>query len=83
MIYFLKKIFVSRDEDAPDHALFTASKNRWKKMRSIMNPTFSSTKLREIGPLLILCSDRLKKVLENETEKEVNITQYFEKLIFK
>ena len=46
-------------------------------MRSIMNPTFSSTKLREIGPLLILCSDRLKKVLENQSEKEVNITQYF------
>lgn len=67
---------MSRDEDAPDHALFTASRNRWKKMRSIMNPTFSSAKLREIGPLLIMCSDRLKKVLEKENEKEVNITQY-------
>nr|ARQ84123.1 cytochrome P450 [Brachionus plicatilis] len=74
-----RKIFVSRDEDAPDHALFTASRNRWKKMRNIMNPTFSSAKLRELGPLLILCADRLKHVLENENEKEVNITQFFKR----
>nr|UOU03272.1 cytochrome P450 3045C2 [Brachionus rubens] len=74
-----KKIYVSRGEDAPDHALFTASRDRWKTMRGIMNPTFSSAKLRELGPLLVKCSDRLNQAFEHEQDFEVNVTELFKR----
>ncbi|CAF0869176.1 unnamed protein product [Brachionus calyciflorus] len=74
-----KKIFVSRDEDAPDIALFTATRDRWKKMRYIMNPTFSSAKLRELEPLLIKCADRLNKQIENGNKIDINITEFFKR----
>ncbi len=35
-------------DDSPRLGLFMATKSRWKRMRVIMNPTFSSAKLREV-----------------------------------
>nr|UOU03273.1 cytochrome P450 3045C1-1 [Brachionus rubens] len=72
-----KKIFGSRDDNSDEHMLFTASRSRWKKMRNIMNPTFSSAKLRELGPLFVKCADRLNQVLVSE--QEINISEYFKK----
>ena len=37
-----------RREDSPLVNLFIATKSRWKRMRVIMNPTFSTAKLREV-----------------------------------
>nr|QUF59378.1 cytochrome p450 CYP3045C1 [Brachionus angularis] len=74
-----KKSNLGRSADDPAIDLFESTKLRWKKMRTLMNPTFSSAKLRELGPLLILCSDRLISVLENETEKELNISEYLKR----
>ena len=48
-------------------------------MRTIMNPTFSSAKLRELGPLLVQCADRLVDVLETDNVKELNISDYFKR----
>nr|UOU03263.1 cytochrome P450 3045C8 [Brachionus rubens] len=67
-----------RDSD-PSLSLFVATRNRWKRMRMIMNPTFSSAKLRELGPILVKCTDRLVDVLHEEHETEINITQYFKR----
>ena len=39
-------IFVS--DEAPGVNVFFASRNRWKRMRNIMNPTFSPAKLKEV-----------------------------------
>ena len=39
-------------DTAPTAHLFTSSKSRWKKMRTIMNPTFSVSKLREVDLIL-------------------------------
>nr|UOU03274.1 cytochrome P450 3045C1 [Brachionus rubens] len=72
-----KRVFGSRDDDSPDHMLFTASRSRWKIIRSIVNPTFSSAKLRELGSSLIKCTDRLNQVLD--LEKEIDISEYFKR----
>lgn len=40
-----------------------------------MNPTFSSAKLREMGPLIVKCVERLLTKLDKETEKEINFAQ--------
>jgi len=37
-----------------------------------MNPTFSSAKLREMGPLIVKCVDRLLEKLGKESENEIN-----------
>lgn len=70
---------MARAENDSSHSLFTSSKSNWKRMRTIMNPTFSSAKLRELGPLLITCTERLVDVLEKENNKEVDITRYLKR----
>ncbi len=39
---------LSPSDDSPNQNLLRATKSRWKRMRVIMNPTFSSAKLREV-----------------------------------
>nr|QEV83793.1 cytochrome P450 [Brachionus rotundiformis] len=74
-----KKQIFTRNDNAPDHMLFTASRSRWKIMRNIMNPTFSSAKLKELGPLLIKCTDRMTQTMENNTEIEIDISEFFKR----
>nr|QEV83799.1 cytochrome P450 [Brachionus rotundiformis] len=50
--------------------LMRSSKCRWKRMRTIMNPTFSKQKLDNMSPLLIECIDRLiNKIRKNNTNQ--------------
>ena len=58
------------------HHVLTASRLKWKRMRNIMNPTFSSSKLRELGPLVIMCTDRLVFKLNENIDTEIEISQY-------
>nr|QEV83808.1 cytochrome P450 [Brachionus rotundiformis] len=76
-----KKSNLNRKENDPSSNLFTSTKGRWKRMRMIMNPTFSSAKLRELGPILVNCADRLIDVLNKDSEanKEVNVSEYFKR----
>ncbi len=39
-----------------------------------MNPTFSMAKLRELGPLVVKCTDRLITTVEKET-REINVVK--------
>lgn len=64
-------------DDSPALSLLLATKSRWKRMRNTMNPTFSSAKLKEINPLVVLCVDRLVNVLKDK--KEINIADFFKR----
>jgi len=44
-------------------------------MRSIMNPTFSSFKLRSLTPLINICVKRLMETLDKTSEKEISCSQ--------
>nr|AHL88984.1 cytochrome p450 3045C1 [Brachionus koreanus] len=74
-----KKQILNRNDDAPDHMLFSASRSRWKTMRNIMNPTFSSAKLKELAPLLIKCTDRMNEIMIKKTETSISISEYFKR----
>nr|UOU03271.1 cytochrome P450 3045C3/4 [Brachionus rubens] len=74
-----KKGNLTRKDDDPNSDLFLSTKTRWKRMRMIMNPTFSQSKLRELGPVLLTCVDRLIEVLNQESQKELNMSQYFKR----
>lgn len=39
---------LDRSDNSPYASLFNAVRGRWKRMRNIMNPTFSSSKLKEV-----------------------------------
>ncbi len=43
-----KRAPLAYDDDHPSLGLFAATRSRWKRMRVIMNPTFSTAKLREV-----------------------------------
>ena len=65
-----------RDEDSA-LSLFLATRSRWKRMRVILNPTFSTAKLRDISLLVNTCVDRLVEVLNKANEtKEILISEY-------
>ena len=52
----------------------TASKSIWKRHRTILNPTFSVIKLKELFPLMKICSDRFIKRLDENLNKEFDIS---------
>lgn len=63
-------------EEDPKSSLFQSTRGRWKRMRNIINPTFSTAKLKDLLPLITMCSDRLLETIENNLEKEINIKKY-------
>lgn len=74
-----KRRLISPNDDHPSLNLINSTGLRWKRMRNIMNPTFSSAKLRELSPDLIKCTDRLIEILEHNQEKSINITNFFKR----
>nr|ATW72306.1 cytochrome p450 CYP3045C15 [Brachionus calyciflorus] len=75
-----KKIHLNPRDNDPRVDLLIATKSRWKRMRMVMNPTFSSLKLRELDPILVSCADRLIDVLNKEgIECDVDIAQYMKR----
>jgi cytochrome P450 len=67
----------------PDYAqqrnLFNSVRGRWKRMRNIMNPTFSSAKLKELNPLMLKCSDRLVSKFDSLIDKEINVAELYKR----
>nr|AHL88982.1 cytochrome p450 3045A1 [Brachionus koreanus] len=60
--------------------LMRSSNCRWKRMRSVMNPTFSKQKLEKMNPLLNECIDRLIFKIRNNIISELKIPEAFKKL---
>lgn len=48
--------------------LFDATGLRWKRQRYVINPTFSSTKLKQMAPLIHRCVDALMEKLSEQHE---------------
>lgn len=68
-----KRNFLDGDDYEKGKPLIRAYKSAWKRQRLIMNPTFSSAKLKEMGPLIVKCVDRLMdKMNKDENVGEVN-----------
>jgi cytochrome P450 len=71
-----KKFPLQLNDNDPGSSLIIATKNRWKIMRNIMNPTFSNSKMREISPELVKSVDRLMAILEKTEDQEIDILHY-------
>lgn len=44
-----------------------------------MNPTFSSSKLKELTPLIINCTDRLLSVIETKKNQKIDVSDFFKR----
>lgn len=73
-----KKYPLNGRDESQQINLFFATKSKWKRMRVIMNPTFSSAKLRELSPFIIKCVDRLVDVVQKDGN-EINVANYFKR----
>lgn len=73
-VFFYKVVQPGLDERKSGN-LFYVNKLKWKSMRSIMNPTFSSFKLRSLAPLIVMCTKRLIQQIENTNEKSVEVAE--------
>jgi cytochrome P450 len=63
--------------------LFRATGTRWRRQRQVINPTFSSAKLKLMSPLVNGCIEAmLDKVSQmvNNKEKEINIYELYKRL---
>ena len=60
-------------DDDPKSSLFQSTRGKWKRMRNIINPTFSTAKLKELLPLMTMCTDRLLETIEKNVDKEINV----------
>jgi cytochrome P450 len=49
--------------------LISATETRWKNMRNIMNPAFSSLKLRRMNPILKEMTQRLLENIEKHSSE--------------
>ncbi|XP_054157192.1 cytochrome P450 6k1-like [Oppia nitens] len=54
-----------------DRSLLNLKGDDWKKMRSIISPTFSSGKMRSMHPLIIDCIKRLDRYMSDKHEVEM------------
>ncbi|XP_078521135.1 cytochrome P450 3A5-like [Lissotriton helveticus] len=62
-----------------ESALTIAKDEQWKRIRTVLSPTFTSGKLKEMFPIIKQCGDVLRQNLEKKIEKDepVNMKDVF------
>jgi cytochrome P450 len=76
-----RRPFPLEDREAKDIHLFLATGLRWKRQRFVINPTFSSAKLKQMTPLIHRSIGMLMKKLSEEHNKgqPFDIYAYFKR----
>lgn len=62
-------------DNSPKMDLFLSSNKRWKRMRNIINPTFSPAKLKELIPIMVKCTQRFINILDENLNQEIIISE--------
>lgn len=74
--FMARKIYPWQFSDnSPKMDLFLSSNKRWKRMRNIINPTFSPAKLKELIPVMAKCTQRFIHILDKNLDKEIIISE--------
>ena len=76
-----RRPFALEDPKARDTHLFSATGLRWKRQRYVINPTFSSAKLKQMTPLIHRTLNRLmdKMAEEQKHNEPFDIYAYFKR----
>lgn len=65
---------IDRIDFLTDDSVLTAEKGKWKRLRNIMNPTFSSAKLKDMVPVMEKCVDRLTSKIALNTNVDIKLS---------
>lgn len=57
-------------------SIITTTGEKWRKMRTVMSPTFTSGKIKAMFPIIAECGNDLENVLEEATRKSEPIAIY-------
>lgn len=68
----------TRPNSAPN--LFSAHANQWRRQRHVINPTFTTVKLKTMAPLMNKCIDSLMNKVSEMTNVEFNIYDMYKRL---
>ena len=60
--------------------LFTAHANQWRRQRHVINPTFTTMKLKTMAPLMNKCIESLMSKVSEMNGKEFNIYEMYKRL---
>ncbi|KAJ8317594.1 hypothetical protein KUTeg_005498 [Tegillarca granosa] len=76
--FHARKVFpVQVDPDTDENVhMFFARGERWRRLRSIVNPAFSTAKMRMMTPVINKRIDKLVSVVDNYTEKDQDFDVY-------
>ncbi|XP_022343234.1 cytochrome P450 3A24-like [Crassostrea virginica] len=76
--FHARKVFpVQVDPDSDENVhMFFARGERWRRLRSIVNPAFSSTKMRTMTPLINHRIDQLLDIVEDHNVKGTSFDSY-------
>ncbi|XP_054154796.1 cytochrome P450 3A8-like [Oppia nitens] len=71
-------VFIDRNDidfvdPLQERSLFNMKANEWKNMRSIISPTFSSSKMRSMHPIVVDCVQRLDRYMEPKARNRETI----------
>lgn len=64
-------------DNPSDGHLVDSSATKWKRMRNVINPTFTPAKLKELVPLMNKVTQRLLQLIELNADKEINSSDFF------
>ena len=71
----IKQLPLSYKDNDSSGGIFFAIKDHWKRIRSLLNPTFSQSKLKQTEPYLNKCLDRLVDTINKKNQKEFVISE--------
>lgn len=70
-----RKELVLSQKEHPVH-LVDSNKTQWKRMRTVINPTFTPAKLKEMASSFNKCTERLVNLINQNIDKEINVTEF-------
>lgn len=62
------------NDNASDAHLVDSSRTRWKRMRNVINPTFTPAKLKELIPIMNMCTERFVAIVGENLDREIVIS---------
>jgi len=61
-------------------SLFSSHANQWRRQRQVINPTFTTIKIKTMIPLMNKCIESLMKKLNDMNNQEFNIHELYKRL---
>ncbi len=62
-------LFPLQPKNSPTEGLFNAVSDKWKRLRSVLSPSFTAKRMKKMSPKINQCVDDLLKLLEEKCKE--------------